>query len=35
MPIGSVVILTGIVLAFALFAGVLMWSDLQTGRLQK
>ena len=31
----SILILAGIVVAFALFAGALMWSDLQTRRINR
>ncbi len=35
MDTASIIILAGIVVAFALFAGTLMWSDLQTRRFNR
>jgi multisubunit Na+/H+ antiporter MnhC subunit len=35
MPVTSILILSGIVLAFAAFAAALVWGDIQTQRAQR
>jgi hypothetical protein len=35
MPTGDIVVISGIIIAFALFAAVLMWGDFYTKRREQ